>query len=99
MGKHLTAEDKVKILKRHLVEKEAVSSLCEEYGIHVNTFYEWQKVLFEQGMKAFEKENSKEEKRQAERIDYLEGKLAKKDSALAELLEAHIELKKNLGEI
>lgn len=101
MGKHLEAEEKIKILKRHLVEKEPLSSICEEYSIHVNTFYEWQKVLFEQGMKAFERkaQRAKVEKEQAEKIEALEKKLTKKDSALAELLELHINLKKKLGEL
>ena len=37
-----TAEDKVRILKRHLVERVAVSDLCDEYGLNPNVFYRWQ---------------------------------------------------------
>ncbi|MBI2433602.1 MAG: transposase [Candidatus Hydrogenedentes bacterium] len=53
--RHFTAEDKVKVLRRHLVEKIPVSDLCEEAGIHPTQFYDWQKVFFEKGALAFER--------------------------------------------
>ncbi|MGI6523821.1 MAG: transposase [Bdellovibrionota bacterium] len=101
MGKHFSAEDKVKILKEHLLGNKPLSSLCDKYGVHISTFYEWQKLLFEGAIQIFErnKNGRKEEKKQAERIDILEKKLTKKDSALAELLGLHIDLKKKLGEL
>ena len=34
-----TAEQKAEILRRHIKGKEAVSDLCEEYGIQPSTFY------------------------------------------------------------
>ena len=34
-----TAAEKVVILKKHLCEKVPVSDLCDQYKIHVNTFY------------------------------------------------------------
>lgn len=48
------AAGKVAILKRHLVEKQEVSRICEDLKIHPNEFYEWQKLFFENGVKAFE---------------------------------------------
>jgi transposase-like protein len=41
--KHYTAEEKVAILRRRLVENVAVSDLCEELGLQPTVFYRWQK--------------------------------------------------------
>jgi transposase-like protein len=35
-------EEKVRILHRHLVEKVALSDLCDEYGLNPTVFYRWQ---------------------------------------------------------
>ena len=96
-----TAEQKVAAVKRHLLDKVPVSQLCDELRIGVNTFYLWQKELFENGHRAFEKNGRRaaraEEERQ-KRIDALEAKLQRKDGVIAQLMEEHVELKKNLGE-
>ena len=52
MGKqrrHFRSEDKVKALRRHLIEKVPISDLCEELGIQPTQFYRWQQTLFENG--------------------------------------------------
>jgi Transposase len=41
--KHFTPEEKVAILRRHLVDKVPVSELCEELGLRPTMFYRWQK--------------------------------------------------------
>jgi transposase len=45
--KHYTAEEKVAILRRHLLDKVPVSDLCEELGLQPTVFYRWQKEFFE----------------------------------------------------
>jgi transposase len=96
-----TAEQKVATVKRHLLDKVPVSQLCDELRISVNTFYLWQKELFENGHRAFEKNGRRaaraEEERQ-QRIDALEARLQRKDGVIAQLMEEHVELKKSLGE-
>jgi len=52
--KSYTPEEKVAILKRHLVEKVPVSDLCDELGLNPTVFYVWQKQLFEHGAAAAE---------------------------------------------
>ncbi len=52
--KRFTAEEKVKLLRLHLVEKEPVSDICDQYGFNPNVFYHWQKQFFENGTAAFE---------------------------------------------
>src|SRR6266403_99538 len=45
--KHYTAEEKVAILRRHLLEKEPISQLCDELGLQPTVFYRWQKEFIE----------------------------------------------------
>ena len=52
--KHHTAEEKVAILRRHLLDKVPVSDLCEELGLRPTVFYRWQKEFFENGAAAFQ---------------------------------------------
>ena len=52
--KHYTAEEKVAILRRHLLDKEPVSDLCDELGLQPTVFYRWQKEFFENGAAAFQ---------------------------------------------
>jgi transposase len=73
----------------------------DELGIAPTVFYRWQKELFENGHALFENgrhakavEDAKDEK-----IQKLEAKLARKNEVMAELMEAHTQLKKDLGEL
>lgn len=93
------SEEKVKILKQHLVEKKPVSELCEQNGLHPNVFYRWQQEFFENGVAAFERKTVRPETRYTKKMEELEAKLARKNDVLAELMEAHVALKKSLGEI
>lgn len=95
--KYLSPQEKVSILRRHLIEKVPVSDLCDEYGIHPTLFYKWQQVFFERGAAAFESKQNRIEKQLEERVASLETKLSQKNEVLSELLEEHIMLKKNLG--
>lgn len=101
--KILTPEQKISIIREHLIEKVAVSDLCDKHGISVVNFYKWQKQLFENGAVAFNrKTNSANAKRQDEanaaKVAKLEAKLQQKNEVIAELLQEHVELKKALGE-
>ena len=49
---HLAAEQKVAAVKRHLLDHVPVSQICDELHISVNSFYLWQKELFENGHRA-----------------------------------------------
>jgi transposase len=97
--RRLTAEEKVRVLKRHLVDKVPVSEICEKEGIQPTQFYHWQKLFFENGAAAFERQDGKKSRQETDRIEALEAKLRKKDEVLGELMEEHVALKKSLGEI
>src|SRR5713226_8367543 len=55
--KHYTPEEKVAILRRHLLDKEPISKLCGELGLQPTVFYRWQKESFENGASAFEQKS------------------------------------------
>ncbi len=96
--KSFSSQQKVGILKKHLVEGVALSDLCDQYAIHPTMFYRWQKAFFEKGHLTFENSDGKSSK--AERkITKLEQKLVKKNEVLSELMEEHVALKKSLGEM
>jgi transposase len=97
--KHYTGEEKVAILRRHLLEKEPVSTLCDELGLQPTVFYRWQKEFFENGAAAFQAKGRSGHQAEQERIAYLEKKIQRKDEVLAELMGEHIALKKELGEL
>ncbi len=97
--KNYTPEEKVSILKRHLLEAVPVSDLCDELGLNLNVFYGWQKQLFENGVAAFQKARSRQADHRDQKIVKLEAKLAQKNEVLAELMQEHVQLKKELGEL
>jgi transposase len=97
--KHYTGEEKVAILRRHLLEKETISKLCDELGLQPTVFYRWQKEFFENGAAAFQTKNRPDQHAEQERIEYLEKKIQRKDEVLAELMSEHVALKKELGEL
>ena len=97
--KHYTAEEKVVVLRRHLVENEPVSQLCDELALQPTVFYRWQKEFFENGTAAFQTKTRDRRPAEQERIARLEKKIQTKDEVLAELMAEHMALKKSLGEI
>lgn len=94
-----TAEEKVGILRRHLLEKEPVSKLCDELGLQPTVLYRWQKEFFENGAAAFQSKVRANHQGEQERIEYLEKKIQRRDAVMAELMGEHMELKKSLGDL
>ena len=102
--RRFTPEQKAAILRRHLVDKVAVSDLCDEYKIQPSLFYGWQRQLLEnmesvldggQGRRAAHRRDAQLERK----VEALEAKLAKKDGVIAEISEEFIALKKELGDL
>jgi transposase-like protein len=99
--RHFADHEKVAILKRHLIDKVPVSDLCDELQLYPNQFYDWLKKFFENGHLAFAngRKGRPAHDPQQDKIQKLEAKLQKKNEVMAELMEAHTELKKSLGEL
>ena len=101
-----TVDEKVAILKRHLVDKVAVSDLCEQYHIQPSVFYVWQRQMWENLESVFSSSKrtdrearSRREEELADKLKALEARLVKKDGVIAEISAEYVQLKKELGEL
>jgi len=95
-----SSEFKAKVLRKHLIDKVAVSTVCEEHDLKPSVFYSWQKELFDRCAVVFEggKVNSSYTKYQ-QQIKKLEDKLSQKNEVVSELMQEHIKLKKEYGDL
>jgi len=96
--RQFSPEQKIKILREHLLEKTPISEVCEKHQITPTQFYQWQKTFFENGAAAFAKTTGRASSRAEQRVTQLEDKLKRKDEVIAEIIAEHILLKKSLGE-
>lgn len=100
--KHFTAQEKMTLLRRHLVDKVPVSTICEEATLEPSVFYRWLKQLLENGAAALERANGAPpppDLKARRKIAHLEERLRTKDHVLAELMEEHVALKKGSSRI
>ena len=99
--RHFGADQKVALLRLHLLEKKPVSDICQEHDLSVTLFYLWQKQLFENGAAAFDNTGRRRKAGQDAKdrtIAALQEKRQRKNEVLSELMEEHVQLKKELGE-
>lgn len=99
-------DEKVAILRSHLVDKVAVSDLCEQHHIQPSVFYVWQRQMWEnleavfETSKRFDREaRSRREEELAGKVEALVARLVKKDGVIAEISAEYVQLKKELGEL
>ena len=99
--RHFSPQEKVSLLRRHFLENVPVSQLCDELQISPSLFYLWQREFFQNGHLAFTKDRKVKAADNAKdaKIQQLEAKLTRKNEVLAELMEEHTLLKKELGAI
>jgi transposase len=98
--RQFTPQQKVAILREHLVEHVPVSDLCDKHKLHPTLFYQWQKAFFENGAAAFESRRPRSQSlsKEEDKIAALEAKLRNKTEVLAEVVEELVRTKKDLGE-
>jgi len=101
--RNFTPEQKLSIVRAHLLEGVPVSELIDTHQIHAVQYYQWQKRLFEEGASVFERKTNgsnqrRQQNAQERKIEQLEAKIEQKNDVMAELLEEHVKLKKALGE-
>lgn len=93
--RNFSAEQKVVIVKRHLVDGVPISDLCDEFQIQPTQLYQWQKQLFEGGAAAFDRKVKPAGPSPQERqVQHLQQKLATKNEVISELMEENVRLKK-----
>jgi len=99
MRRRFSGQEKIKILKRHLLEGEPISEVCKEFEITPKQFYDWQKQLFDKGDELFNmKRGPSSMDARDQKIEDLEAKLARKNEVLSEAVEALVTSKKLSGD-
>ena len=98
--RHFTPDEKATILRRHLVEKVPISTLCEESTIQPSLFYLGQKQAMDNLSTALQNGHTRRAElqigRQArDRIAVLEATLARKDAVIADVSEEYLALNKS----
>lgn len=97
--RRFSPEEKLKILRLHLLEQRPISELCEENAIQPTLFYQWQKSFFENGTAALQpRPHPRSLSKEQNTIAALQAKLRQKDEVLATVVEEMVHLKKELGE-
>jgi len=96
--RYFTAEQKVAILREHLLEKKPISEICEAHDLQPSVFYDWQRKLFENGATALISKADPEKRRLQKKVSALEQKLAHKDHVIAVVTEEFVKAKKANGE-
>jgi transposase len=106
--KRLSGPEKVAIVKRYLIDRVAISDLCDEYGLQPSQIYRWQATLFEHGADVFDLKKGRRakaaESAKDARIAQLEAVVAQKDAkivqkneVISELMEENVLAKKASG--
>jgi len=100
--RHRSAEEKARLLRRHLTDKVPVSTICEEEGLQPSVWYGWHRDMVARLPMTLATKPGKSNGRERElerRVVRLEAKLARKDAVIAEISEEYVALKKELGEL
>ena len=87
--------EKAANFRRHLINHVPISDICDKYQLPPSIFYAWQKLFFENGVAVFERKSGSPEQSHLRTIAVLRDKLQRKNEFVAELMEAHIQLKKS----
>ena len=100
--RHFSASQKAQIVRRHLSGKEPISNLADEFGVQPSQIHTWVKQVLDQAERALERPVGRPphaEQRQAKLLERLQTKLRDKNEVIAELMQEHVQLKKELGEL
>jgi len=89
---HYSPEEKVFILRRHLVERVPLSDLCNEYQLMPRVLHSWQKQFFENGSAAFSSVERTERRRKEQRNQRVNEKRKQKSDIFSELMAEHLKL-------
>lgn len=97
--RHISPEEKVKILREHFEKKRPVSELCEQYGIDPGQFSQWKKAFFEGGAEIFATRAGRRGRSSAEgqRLEQSEAEIKRLQEVVTELAAENLALKKRTG--
>jgi len=95
--RRFSPQQKAAIVREHLVDRVAVSDVCDKHDIQPTVFYRWQKAMFENLPSLFApKTDSRLNGLERQNAD-LKNRLARKDEVIAEIMEEMVAVKKTAG--
>jgi transposase-like protein len=99
--RHFTSQQKAEIVRGHLASKKAISDLADEFGVQPSQIHHWINQVLSQAERAFDRStgNRRPDEVKDRKIAFLEGRLANKNEVIAELMQEHVQLKKELGDL
>ena len=93
-------EEKIAALREHFLGGKPISEVCQARGVNPALFYQWQKIFFDNGSAAFAGGGPRIKPPEADQmVQKLEAAIVQKNEVIAEIMSAHVALKKSLGEI
>ena len=96
--RHFTPDQKFKIIKEQMTTKTSISDICKKYAISPACFYRWQEQFLKSALEGFRKVDSGPSKAELRKIDEQDRRIQKMQSAITEIVQENIELKKSLGD-
>lgn len=96
--RQFTPDQKFKIIKEQMTTKTSVTEICKKYDISAGNFYKWQEKFLAGALESFKRLDDGPTKAELRKIDEQEKKINKMQSAITEIVQENIDLKKSLGE-
>lgn len=94
----LSPDQKFKIIKEQMTTKTSISDICKKYDIVPSQFYKWQEKFLSGALESFKKSDDGPTKAELRKIEEQEKKIQRMQSAITEIIQENIELKKSLGD-
>ncbi len=92
-------EQKISILREHLIDRDSVSAVCDRHLLQPTVFYRWQKRLFDNGQAALQRSGHRTSTNHTVSAQTVDDRLNYIDGMIAELMLEYVELKKELGAV
>jgi len=97
--RQFTAQQKVAILREHLLDRKPISEVCERHDLQPSVFYGWQRKFFENGAAAFQGDHDRQTAQLQKQNEQLRARLVQKDHIIARVTEEFVRSKKVFGEL
>ena len=95
--KNYSPDQKFKIVKEQMTSKMSVTEICKKYDLSPTSFYKWQNQFLKSELEGFKSTQAGPTKAELRKIADQKEKINKMQSAISEIVQENIELKKNLG--
>ena len=94
--KNYSPDQKFKIVKEQMTTKMSVTEICKKYDLSPTNFYKWQNQFLKSALEGFKTTQVGPTKAELRKIADQEEKINKMQSAITEIVQENIELKKIL---